>query len=86
MHCLSFQKNALGEVLFSKVVENLDIVDKEYFGLRFVNTNASSIVSCQELSFIRHQCIQMYQKTLIKLCLSRYFVSMCKEKFKTAFT
>ena len=44
---VSQQKNAHGEVLFGKVIENLDIVDKEYFGLRFLKSLTSSKV-CME--------------------------------------
>lgn len=41
---IEVEKNADGEVLFSKVVENLDIIDKEYFGLRF--TRGSEPTKC----------------------------------------
>eukprot|EP00794_Sanderia_malayensis_P004851 gene4851-5488_t len=39
---IEVKKNSLGAALFTKVVTNLDIVDKEYFGLRFINARTSS--------------------------------------------
>ncbi|XP_065062239.1 band 4.1-like protein 4B [Rhopilema esculentum] len=52
---IEVEKNSHGEVLFSKVVENLDIVDKEYFGLRFVQDNSPTKCWLQHRKPIKKQ-------------------------------
>lgn len=36
--CVSRQKKAKGEELFEQIMYHLDIVEKDYFGLRFMDS------------------------------------------------
>lgn len=36
--CLPLQKKAKGEELFEQIMYHLDIVEKDYFGIRFMDS------------------------------------------------
>ena len=59
--------------MFSKVVENLDIVDKEYFGLRFVQDNSPTKV----LMFLYIQFSVFLTYSITNKCVFNGCNSLC---------
>ena len=58
----SHKKNALGQQLVKKVLMNLDLVEKDYFGLQFMDTKQ---VPVSNLEVKLHTHIHAYMICLI---------------------
>ena len=62
---MPFQKNALGRELLEKVCQHLDLIEKDYFGLQYVDERlphhlkVSNFAECVWLMFILIMIIYM---------------------------
>lgn len=56
--CSSPQKKAKGEELFDQIMYHLDLIEKDYFGLRFMD-------SAQVPVKVQQQAIYIYKETYI---------------------
>lgn len=39
------QKNAKGQVLFDKICEKIEVVEKDYFGLRYIDEKDGQVIA-----------------------------------------
>lgn len=73
---VSVQKDTHGQELFNEVCQQLDLIEKDYFGLRFVDIEKQRVSACCQSS-----CCSV-QQLLIALC----YVIICSEKWTTRYS